>query len=127
MPATGFKALWGCWRGRTDGGELLGDAGLVGQRLEVVEDAEDGPHVLAAAQRLQLLRALAAQLPAVLLPALELVHKLVHHVPQPAVGQLHQAPMPSRVWGDCFKPQTTHQVPRLSAANKLYAQAGQGP
>ena len=65
----------------TSSGQLFGDARLVSERLQVVEDAEDGPDLVAAAQRLQLLCPLRAQLPAVLLPALELVHKLIHHVP----------------------------------------------
>ena len=71
---------------RTWGRELGDDAGLVDHGLQVVEHGGGVPDVVALAQQGQLLLALVAQAPPVLLEALELVDELVHHVPQPAVG-----------------------------------------
>jgi hypothetical protein len=72
----------------TGRGQLGADAGRVDERLQVVEHAQNRPDAVARAQRLDLLGTFRGQLPAVLLPGLELVHEFVHHVPQPAVGQL---------------------------------------
>mmetsp|Transcript_15371 Transcript_15371/g.37216 ORF Transcript_15371/g.37216 Transcript_15371/m.37216 type:complete len:623 (+) Transcript_15371:2611-4479(+) len=65
------------------------DVALVHQRLQVVEHPHHVPHRVAVLQQRQLLLGLHRQLPAVLAEALELIDELVHHLPQPQVGQLH--------------------------------------
>mmetsp|Transcript_10760 Transcript_10760/g.32286 ORF Transcript_10760/g.32286 Transcript_10760/m.32286 type:complete len:250 (-) Transcript_10760:122-871(-) len=81
----------GCSAG---GPQVVGDVRLVNQSLQVVEHAHHRPHRVLLTERhlpqgLDLRLALHGQLAAVLGEVLELVHELVDHVPQPAVGQLH--------------------------------------
>mmetsp|Transcript_15764 Transcript_15764/g.61588 ORF Transcript_15764/g.61588 Transcript_15764/m.61588 type:complete len:317 (-) Transcript_15764:65-1015(-) len=66
----------------------LDDATLGNEEVEVLENGDDVPSVGVVLELLDLLGLLVLELAARLAEALELVDELVHHVPEPLVGQL---------------------------------------